>query len=474
GKGVEGPEPREHNYYKVEFVLPFGYWLDRQAWVPIVHVHEELADNERWESVEELKPSASSRTSVSGEVGAARGVIDESVDIALHYARACNYCHTSFPLADMFVRFPKNLGNSIPVKSYFELSDYVAQSHPQIWDGTQPPEQFADAEIQALTGEFIAFDARDQAISLGVGCEACHLGCKAHAQNATSHPAFIPQNPHLLSYTDPDAIDSGRTSENVNAICSRCHAGNRPRYAAGMATWNSTEYTDATRGSCYSELRCTDCHSPHKATGKKWPHSPQHDDDRCLRCHESLREPQRRQRHTHHPAGSTGDHCMNCHMPKINEGMQDVVRTHAIFSPTNPAMIEANQPNACNLCHLDKPIDWTISYLQSWYGRVYAQQMIMQNYPVRAQPVGLGWLKQNHAPTRLVTAQAVADQQATWALPALLQMLDDPYLLNRQFAQVSVERLIGAQLDKRFGYWYYMTEQQRQPIVQSMQKTLGQ
>lgn len=165
---------------------------------------------------------------------------------------------------------------------------------------------------------------------------------------------------------------------------------------------------------------------------------------------------------------------MNCHMPKINEGMQDVVRTHAIFSPTNPAMIEANQPNACNLCHLDKPIDWTISYLQSWYGRVYAQQMIMQNYPVRAQPVGLGWLKQNHAPTRLVTAQAVADQQATWALPALLQMLDDPYLLNRQFAQVSVERLIGAQLDKRFGYWYYMTEQQRQPIVQSMQKTLGQ
>jgi len=40
---------------------------------------------------------------------------------------------------------------------------------------------------------------------------------------------------------------------------------------------------------------------------------------------------------------------MNCHMPKINEGINSLVRTHTIFSPTNPAMIEANRPNACNL-----------------------------------------------------------------------------------------------------------------------------
>ena len=24
---------------------------------------------------------------------------------------------------------------------------------------------------------------------------------------------------------------------------------------------------------------------------------------------------------------------MNCHMPRINEGLQDVVRTHMIYSP---------------------------------------------------------------------------------------------------------------------------------------------
>ena len=43
---------------------------------------------------------------------------------------------------------------------------------------------------------------------------------------------------------------------------------------------------------------------------------------------------------------------MNCHMPRINEGLQEVVRTHTIFSPTNSAMIESNQMNACNQCHV--------------------------------------------------------------------------------------------------------------------------
>ena len=54
-------------------------------------------------------------------------------------------------------------------------------------------------------------------------------------------------------------------------------------------------------------------------------------------------------------------------MSRINEGLQDVVRTHMICSPTQPGMIEANHPNACNLCHLDKPIDWTIEKLRAWY-----------------------------------------------------------------------------------------------------------
>lgn len=163
---------------------------------------------------------------------------------------------------------------------------------------------------------------------------------------------------------------------------------------------------------------------------------------------------------------------MNCHMPEINEGMQDVVRTHTIFSPTQPDMIHANQPNACNLCHLDKGIDWTMSYLKKWYGRDYNQVSIASNYPDRSTPVGLGWLQHSHEPTRLVAAAAFGRQEARWGLAAVIALLDDPYLLNRQFAQTSVESIASVDLNEEFGYWYFMTPQERQPIIAKIRAAL--
>src|SRR5438128_2432708 len=110
---------------------------------------------------------------------------------------------------------------------------------------------------------------------------------------------------------------------------------------------------------------------------------------------------------------------MNCHMPRINEGLQDVVRTHTIFSPTEPRMIEANQPNACNLCHLKENIDWTLNYLKRWYptkAGPYSEAKLTANYPNRKGPVGLGWLKSPHEPTRLVATETLAKANARWAL----------------------------------------------------------
>ncbi len=47
GRGILGPESAEHDYYRKDHVLPFGFWLDRRAWVPIVHVADELPDDVR-------------------------------------------------------------------------------------------------------------------------------------------------------------------------------------------------------------------------------------------------------------------------------------------------------------------------------------------------------------------------------------------------------------------------------------------
>src|SRR5262249_52503951 len=159
-------------------------------------------------------------------------------------------------------------------------------------------------------------------------------------------PHFFPTSPTIGARL-PSDNPYGRTQKNVNFICSRCHSGERPSFPGGIFTWNSVEYSDAMHGSCYSELRCVDCHDPHRATGQAWSHTPDHDDGLCLKCHKQYAAGEARKAHTHHAAGSEGDRCMNCHMPKMNEGMDQLVRTHTIFSPTKRQPIEENGPNAC-------------------------------------------------------------------------------------------------------------------------------
>jgi hypothetical protein len=159
-------------------------------------------------------------------------------------------------------------------------------------------------------------------------------------------------------------------------------------------------------------------------------------------------------------------------MPKIDEGMQDLVRTHTIFNPTEPRMLEANQPNACNLCHLDKPIDWTLDHLQAWYKLpALDKAKLAANYPDRKNAVGLGWLKSPHEATRLVASEALAKAKALWALPDLIQMLDDPFLVNRQFTQRRLEEMLGVNL-RDHGYHFYQAKGERRYPLERVRAAL--
>jgi predicted CXXCH cytochrome family protein len=217
-------------------------------------------------------------------------------------------------------------------------------------------------------------------------------------------------------------------------------------------------------------MTCVHCHNPHQGIGPKWTRTPQEDDAKCLDCHEQFTDKTRRRAHTHHAENSEGDRCMNCHMPRITESLQDVVRTHMIFNPTDRRMIEANHPNACNLCHLKENIDWTLSYLKQWYPRTagpYAADKLAAQYPNRNGPVGLGWLKSAHPPTRLVAAETLARVNARWALPDLVGLLDDPYLINRRFTQVRLGEMLGTDL-RQFGYRFYQMPAERQAPIEKI------
>ena len=449
GRLIEGPESPDDQAYHVDHVLPFGYWLDRREWIPVVHVgFDELPDGRRDDPFS-LDPARRS--------------------FSPYYQ--CNSCHTTFPLADQMMREFWTIGRHAPFPMHFAMATYLAENHADTVKEVEHPADVTSAELEQLFHRVRHWEAPEHAVALGVTCEACHLGSKAHADRKLELPSFFPYSPHLQ--TEVEGLKTGRTHANVNWVCGRCHAGHRPYYAGGMATWNSTEFSDAMKGGCYSQLRCVDCHDPHETIGQSWRHSEAENDARCLKCHEEFSSDAALVQHTHHQPESTGSRCMNCHMPRLNEGLQDVVRTHTIFSPNEGAMIEANQPNACGLCHTDKPIDWATDHLSQWYGSTFREESLAANYPHRQQSMAFGWLKSPHESVRLVATDAVTRQKDTSSLSALIAILDDPFLLNRQFARIALERWFNEPLE-RFGYRFYMTPEEREGPLAVVRESLLQ
>ena len=135
-------------------------------------------------------------------------------------------------------------------------------------------------------------------------------------------------------------------------------------------------------------------------------------------------------------------------------------------------MIHAGRPNACNLCHTDRPIDWTLGHVKDWYGKTYDDLKITMNYPHRDRPAALGWVTGKNESVRLVAAAALTRQKDTRALPHLLDMLDDPYLVNRQFTADGLERWFGIRLADH-GYRFYQTRDERRgPLTAVREKLL--
>jgi predicted CXXCH cytochrome family protein len=98
-----------------------------------------------------------------------------------------------------------------------------------------------------------------------------------------------------------------------------------------------------------ANVLCLDCHGPNSPNG---PHAPTIE------------------QHTHHKAGSQGNECIACHMPKIQQTIADVnVRSHT-FHFVTPATTDALKiPNACNACHADKSTAWATAALKTWADR---------------------------------------------------------------------------------------------------------
>jgi predicted CXXCH cytochrome family protein len=107
-------------------------------------------------------------------------------------------------------------------------------------------------------------------------------------------------------------------------------------------------------------VTCTDCHDAHslrlKAEGNLV----------CAGCHDAGRYDS--QTHHHHTPGTQGTTCVSCHMPQQLYMVNDERADHSMRVPRPDLSLELGTPNACNQCHKDKPVQWSVDAIAQWYG----------------------------------------------------------------------------------------------------------
>jgi len=115
-------------------------------------------------------------------------------------------------------------------------------------------------------------------------------------------------------------------------------------------------------------VSCLDCHNPHSGAVKL----PVINNTLCMSCHTQPglngATPIVPTEHSHHGIESTGNRCIECHMPMRTYMQRDPRRDHGFTSPDPLLSKELGIPNACNQCHTDKSVDWSIEWVDKWYG----------------------------------------------------------------------------------------------------------
>ena len=147
-------------------------------------------------------------------------------------------------------------------------------------------------------------------------------------------------------------------------------------------------------------VSCLNCHDAH--TGKTRLAAA--DNRLCLSCHEGKINPTA---HSHHAADSTGNVCINCHMPQTTYMARHARRDHGFVIP-DPLLTKLHGiPNACNKCHTkpEETTEWALDAVEKWYGPAMGR-----------------------LPRQRALAMAPGKQGREEAIPGLLKMATtDPY-----------------------------------------------
>ena len=334
---------------------------------------------------------------------------------------------------------------------------------------------------------------------LGIACEACHGPGRRHVELERAReldPALAAPARDIHFIINPRKLEPVRSTE----VCGQCHgnyvlkeehalefARNGPLYHPGedlhrtryyiqypgedatpeqkfelqrnaeffASRWwddgtilaGGREFTALQATPCHTRgtMSCLSCHSMHDSEPDDQLKHARDDPSACTQCHGEERFTSRLTDHTRHAAQSSGSNCLNCHMPHTTYALFKAIRSHQIQSPQIRSSVRHGVPNACNLCHLDKSLDWTQQHLADWHGQSRHSLTAEQ----QKLPASILWLLKGHAAQRVITAwhlgwePAKAVSGTNWLAPFAAQLLTDDYGPVRYVATRSLRSLPG-------------------------------
>ncbi len=347
-------------------------------------------------------------------------------------------------------------------------------------------------------------DGRTRVAEFGIACEACHGPGAAHVELQTERKDLAAEAIAALPIDTTIVSPAGLPHDRSSEVCGQCHAihplpsavrekwevegftyrpgdvlaesrdllrGTNERNSPSMRAlltrtsvtladffWSDgevrvsgREYNGLVESPCFQrgEMSCLSCHELHPSTRDAGSLGEWADDQlrpgmrgsaACTQCHAEYAEPEKLLAHTHHAAGSSGSNCLNCHMPFTTYGLTKAMRSHTITSPSIAATLATGRPDACNQCHLDKPLGWAADHLHEWYGHD-RPQLEGDQEKIAASVL---WALSGDAGQRALMAWSFGWKDARavsgtgWMPPFLSTLLQDPYDAVRFVAMQSV------------------------------------
>lgn len=301
-----------------------------------------------------------------------------------------------------------------------------------------------------------------------VSCESCHGPMKAHSDWQTQHPGKNQNDPTLPHWTRDQHIEN----------CAGCHARRGEitgDFTPGDSFWDHYLLTITDGGDIYypdgqirdenyefssflssrmhhAGVRCMDCHDMHSMK------TILPGNQLCMRCHTPggfpNAPPIQPEAHSFHGMSSTGNQCINCHMPQTTYMQRHPRHDHGFTIPDPLLTKQFGIPNACNKCHTDKDTEWAIAAADQWWGdrlnrrtrsRATLIAQARQGNP-EARDGLLKLLESDEIPHWKASACLVLDRWAMepGVITALQNQLSHEHPLVRQSAARSLEAALEA------------------------------